>query len=162
MPPLGPWIAVCGPGRDAADDVLAAAEAVGAGIAAGGAVLVCGGLGGVMEAACRGARSRGGTTVGLLPGEQREDANGWVQLAVPTGLGEMRNALIVRACDALIAIAGGWGTLSEIALARRAGKTVVGLQTWELEAGEGIVRVESAAEAVRIALDVAVSAQTRH
>ena len=76
---------------------LAQAEEAGAAIAAAGAMLVCGGLGGVMEAACRGARSRGGLTVGLLPGADREDANGWVVLALPTGLGEARNALIVRA-----------------------------------------------------------------
>ena len=82
-------------------------------------MLVCGGLGGVMEAACRGARSRGGMTVGLLPGTDRDDANGWVVLALPTGLGEARNALVVRAADAVVAIGGGWGTLSEIALALR-------------------------------------------
>ena len=67
-----------------------------------------------MEAACRGARSRGGMTVGILPGRDREDANGWVVLALPTGLGEARNALVARAADAVVAIGGGWGTLSEI------------------------------------------------
>ena len=161
MPALGPWIAVCGPGRDADAAALADAEDVGAGIAAAGAVLVCGGLGGVMEAACRGARSRGGLTVGLLPGDDRDDANGWVRLAVPTGLGEMRNALIVRAADAVIAVGGGWGTLSEIALACRAGKPVIGLGTWDLGV-TGIASAESAAQAVRDALGVAVSAQNRH
>ena len=85
------------------------AEEVGAEIAAAGAVLVCGGLGGVMEAACRGARSRGGRTVGLLPGLDRGEANGWVEVAVPTGLGEARNALIVRAADAIVAVGGGVG-----------------------------------------------------
>ena len=114
------------------DADLAAAEEAGAAIADGGATLVCGGLGGVMEAACRGARSRGGLTVGLLPGTDREDANGWVVLALPTGLGEGRNALIVRAADAVVAIGGGWGTLSEIALALRAGVPVLGVGTWEL------------------------------
>ncbi len=88
-------------------------------------MLVCGGLGGVMEAACRGARSEGGMTIGLLPGTDREDANGWVVLALPTGLGEGRNALIVRAADAIVAIGGGWGTLSEIAFALRAGRAGV-------------------------------------
>ena len=96
MPPEAPWIAVVGAGCASADE-LAVAEEVGAEIAAAGAVLVCGGLGGVMEAACRGARSRGGRTVGLLPGLDRGEANGWVEVAVPTGLGEARNALIVRA-----------------------------------------------------------------
>jgi uncharacterized protein (TIGR00725 family) len=147
VPPLGPWIAVCGPGEAAVAD-LAAAEDVGAGIAEAGAVLVCGGLGGVMEAACRGARSRGGLTVGLLPGDDRSAANGWVQLAIPTGIGEMRNALIVRAADAVIAIGRGWGTLSEIALARKRGIPVVGLGSWE-----GAEPAASAAEAVRAALD---------
>src|SRR3954471_19596002 len=112
MPPLGPCIAVCGPG-EASPLELEQAEEAGAAIAAAGAILVCGGLGGVMEAACRGARSRGGLTVGLLPGVDRADANGWVVLALPTGLGEGRNALVVRAAEAVVAIGGGWGTLSE-------------------------------------------------
>src|ERR671934_259116 len=86
MPRPAPWIAVVGPGR-AEPREAAWAEEAGAAIADAGAILVCGGLGGVMEAACRGARSRGGTTVGLLPGSDREDANGWVLLAIPTGLG---------------------------------------------------------------------------
>ena len=135
---------------------LEAAEEVGAGIAAAGAVLVCGGLGGVMEAACRGARSKRGTTVGLLPGLDRHDANGWVDLAIPTGLGEARNALIVRAAGALVAVGGGWGTLSEIALARRLDRPVAGLGTWELardgRAVEGAVAFEDPREAVRWAL----------
>src|SRR5258707_10963525 len=117
MSRAGPCIAVIGPGCDAADDELAQAEEAGAAIAEAGAGLVCGGLGGVMEAACRGARSRGGLTVGLLPGTDRDAANGWVVVALPTGLGEARNALVVRAADAVVAIGGGWGTLSEIALA---------------------------------------------
>lgn len=167
------WIAVVGPDAASATEIeCAAAEEVGAGVAVGGAILVCGGLGGVMEAACRGARSRLGFTVGFLPGLDREDANGWVSLAVPTGLGETRNALIVRSAAAVIAVGGGWGTLSEIALARRAGKPVIGLGTWELTqpatpggspghaspaetvvavAGEGIVVVADPAAAVAAA-----------
>ena len=156
MPRPGPTIAVIGPGRDASDAELAQAEEAGASIAAAGATLVCGGLGGVMEAACRGARSRGGLTVGLLPGTDREDANGWVVLAVPTGLGEARNALIVRAADAVVAIGGGWGTLSEIALALRAGLPVLGVGTWELARGgepvAGVRAVDDAATAVSEAL----------
>lgn len=109
-----------------------------------------------MEAACRGARSRGGMTVGLLPGTDREAANGWVEIAIPTGLGEARNVLIVRAADALVAIGGAWGTLSEIALGLKAGRPVVGLGTWELsrggEAVDGIVAAGSAVEAVTQAL----------
>ena len=132
MGPRTPWIAVVGPGSDAAPEDLEAAEETGAAVAEAGAILVCGGLGGVMEAACRGARSKLGPTFGFLPGDDREDANGWVQHAIPTGLGEGRNLLVVRAADALVAIGGGWGTLSEIALALRAGKPVIGLGTWEL------------------------------
>ncbi|HVM70057.1 MAG TPA: TIGR00725 family protein [Gaiellaceae bacterium] len=158
MTPRPPWIAVCGPG-DASDAELAIAEDVGAGIAEAGAVLVCGGLGGVMEAACRGARSKLGTTVGFLPGDDRDEANGWVQHAIPTGLGEGRNLLVVRAADAVIAIGGAWGTLSEIALAMKRGTPVIGVGTWELARagapGDGIVRAGSAGEAVRAALGAA-------
>jgi len=156
MAPRAPVVAVVGPGRDASAEELAAAEAAGAAIAEAGAVLVCGGLGGVMEAACRGARSEGGTTIGLLPGTDREDANGWVVLALPTGLGEGRNALIVRAADAVVAIGGGFGTLSEIALALRAGVPVHGVGTWELARGgsavAGVRAVGDAATAVAEAL----------
>lgn len=144
-----PWIAVCGPG-DASDAELHLAEEVGAGVAAAGAILVSGGLGGVMEAACRGARSRGGVTVGLLPGEDRTEANGWVSMAIPTGLGEGRNLLVVRAADAVIAVGGGWGTLSEIALAMRSGTPVVGLGSWDLPE-ERVMAAGSPAHAVEMA-----------
>src|SRR3954454_21920415 len=97
-----------------------------------GAVLVTGGLGGAMEAACRGAKAEGGTTLGILPAYDRSAANPWVDVAVPTGMGEARNALLVRAADAVIAVAGEFGTLSEIALALKVGTPVVGLETWEL------------------------------
>jgi uncharacterized protein (TIGR00725 family) len=96
-------------------------------------VVVCGGLGGVMEAACRGAKEAGGQTVGILPGSDRAAANEFVDVAIPTGLGEARNALVVRAADALIAVGGGYGTLSEIALALKAGKRVVGVDSWEID-----------------------------
>src|SRR4051812_50192794 len=112
-----------------------------------------------MEAACRGARSRGGLTLGLLPGLDREEANGWVVVALPTGLGEARNALVVRAADAVVAVGGGWGTLSEIALALKAGVPVVGLDTWEPalrgEVPEGIVAATDPHEAVVGALRLA-------
>jgi uncharacterized protein (TIGR00725 family) len=130
VPPPRAWIAIAGPGEATPGRLLAAEEA-GAAVAEAGAGLVCGGLGGVMEAACRGARSSGGLTVGLLPGGDRDAANGWVIVALPTGLGEARNALVVRAADAVVAIGGGWGTLSEIALALKAGIPVVGLDTWQ-------------------------------
>jgi uncharacterized protein (TIGR00725 family) len=150
-----PWVAVIGPGRASASQ-LEAAETVGASVAAAGAVLVCGGLGGVMEAACRGARSKRGLTVGLLPGLDRDDANGWVEVAIPTGLGEARNALVVRAADAVVAVGGAWGTLSEIALALKTGRPVVGLGTFEIAQGgqpvEGIVAADGPEEAVAEAL----------
>ncbi len=143
-PALRRYVAVVGPGDAEPPD----AEEVGRALARAGAVLVCGGLGGAMEAACRGAKAEGGTTLGILPGTDRSAANPYVDVAVPTGLGEARNALVVRAADSLIAIAGGYGTLSEIALALRAGKPVIGLGTWEIE---GVVPASSAAEAVSLA-----------
>jgi uncharacterized protein (TIGR00725 family) len=145
------YIAVVGAGRASAEEEQAA-EAVGRGLAEAGAVVVCGGLGGVMEAACRGAKAGGGTTVGILPGTRRSDANAYVDVAIPTGLGEMRNGLVVRAVDGLVAVGGEFGTLSEIALALKAGKPVVALGSWELaQAGqpvEAIVRAGSAEDAV--------------
>jgi uncharacterized protein (TIGR00725 family) len=152
----GTYVAVAGSGDAPAED-LDAAEAVGRLLAERGAVVVCGGRGGVMEAACRGAKSAGGATLGILPGLDRAEANPFVDVAVPTGLGEARNALVARAADALIAVGGSWGTLSEIALALRAGKTVVGIGTWELYRGggvpvRGIVAAPSADEAVALAL----------
>ena len=125
------------------------AETVGRLVAQRGAALVCGGLGGVMEAACRGARAEGGATIGILPGLDRSAANPHVQVAIATGLGEARNALVVRAADCLIAVGGAYGTLSEIALALKAGKRVVGLNTWEIE---GITPVDSAEAALSAAL----------
>jgi uncharacterized protein (TIGR00725 family) len=112
-------------------------------------VVVCGGLGGVMEAACRGAKEAGGQTVGILPGSDRAAANEFVDVAIPTGLGEARNALVVRAADALIAVGGGYGTLSEIALALKAGKRVVGVDSWEID---GVVAMADPVAAVATAL----------
>jgi uncharacterized protein (TIGR00725 family) len=113
-----------------------------------GVVVVTGGLGGVMEAACRGAREVGGTTIGILPGTDRSAANPYVNAAIPTGLGEARNALVVRAADALVAIGGAYGTLSEIAFALKAGKRVVGLGTWAIEGVEVVDSPEAAVETV--------------
>lgn len=116
-----------------ADDELARrAHEVGRLLARRGALLLTGGLGGVMEAACRGAKEAGGTTIALLPGHLRADANPYVDIALATGMGEMRNALIVRAADVVIAIAGEYGTLSEVAFALKIGTPVVGLGTWQL------------------------------
>jgi len=148
--PSTAYVAVIGAGADVAPALLAEAETVGALLARQGAVVVTGGLGGVMEAACRGARMVGGTTLGLLPGEERAVANRWVSVAVATGMGELRNGLVVRASDAVIAVAGGYGTLSEIALALKLGRGVVGLGTWEID---GVQRATDPAAAVKLALD---------
>jgi len=144
-------------GSASCDDLVAAqAEAVGREIARRGAVLVCGGRGGVMEAACRGAKAEGGTTVGILPGPDRGAANPYVDVPIVTGLGEARNAVVVRAADAVIAISGGYGTLSEIGLALKMGRPVVGLDTWELYQGgrpvSAFVVADGPPQAVELAL----------
>lgn len=137
-------------------DVVALASEVGSEIARAGALLVCGGLGGVMEAACRGAKDAGGTTLAILPGTSRWEANAYVDIAIATGMGEMRNALLVRASDAVVAVGGEFGTLSEIAFALKTGVPVVGLATWELSkegrASDAIGRAGSAREAVETAI----------
>jgi uncharacterized protein (TIGR00725 family) len=114
------------------EELYRMAEEVGRLAAERGAVVACGGLSGVMEAACRGARAAGGITLGFLPGVDRESANPFVTLPIPTGMGEARNVLVVRAADALVAVGGRFGTLSEIALALKLGKPLVGLRTWGL------------------------------
>ncbi len=143
------YVAVLGPGECVDRAVLDAAAAVGAGLARRGAVVVCGGRGGAMEAVCRGAVEAGGTTLGILPGDDRSSANAWVSVAVATGMGELRNGLVVRAADAVIAVAGAYGTLSEIALALQAGKRVVGLGTWDIP---GVIVAADPEEAVELAL----------
>jgi uncharacterized protein (TIGR00725 family) len=155
-PERPPLIGVCGTSRDqpATDEM---AERVGGLIAARGGIVVCGGLGGVMAAAARGAARAGGFSIGLLPGESADDAAVDVSLAIPTGMGEMRNALIVRACPVIIAIGGAYGTVSEIALALRTGRPVIGLDTWEIRppgghiADPGIRRAASPDDAVALA-----------
>ena len=113
------------------------AERVGAAIARASAILLCGGLGGVMEAASRGAAEAGGMVVGLLPGFRRRDANRWVTIPIVTGMDQARNVVLVRSCDAVVAIGGMYGTLSEIALALKLGIPVVGLRSWRLRQPEG-------------------------
>jgi uncharacterized protein (TIGR00725 family) len=142
------YVAVVGPGEADPDQVVAA-ERVGAELARRDAVVVCGGLGGVMEAACRGAKEAGGTTVGILPGSDRGAANHHVDVALATGLGEARNALVVRAADVLIAVGGAYGTLSEIALALKGGKRVIGLRSWDID---GVEVAEDPEQAVARAL----------
>jgi uncharacterized protein (TIGR00725 family) len=156
---MGSQIAVVG-GSEATVPVLAAAEAVGAALASGGAIVVCGGLGGVMAAVCRGAKSAGGLTVGLLPGRDPSAANPWVDVVIATGLGEARNALVVGSAAVVIAFDGEYGTLSEIALALRAGTPVIGIGTWSLarpdgEVDTGIVPMDDPLAAAAVALDLA-------
>ena len=150
------YVGVVGSG-EAATPHAEVAEWVGRSLADRGAIVVTGGLGGVMEAASRGAREAGGTTVGILPGPDRSAANPYVDVAIPTGLGEARNALVARAADALIAVGGSWGTLSEIALALRAGKRVVGLRSWDVSdpdlPAERILAATGPVEAVELALE---------
>ena len=147
-------IAVIGAG-EAGEELRARAEAVGRLLAERGAVLVCGGLGGVMEAAARGARRAGGTTIGILPGESRRAANDSIELVVATGMGHARNLAVVASGDAVIAVGGAWGTLAEIGLARKLGRGVVVLEPgWSVE-GPGLVRAKTPEEAVEAALDLA-------
>ncbi|HEX9282194.1 MAG TPA: TIGR00725 family protein [Gemmatimonadales bacterium] len=148
-----PLIAVVG-GSTCSTEEAEWAAAVGRLLAERGAVLVCGGLGGVMEAAARGAKQGGGLTIGILPGGDPDDANPSIDVAIATGMGEMRNALLVRAARAVIAIGGGWGTLSEIALAQRIRTPVVGLHDAFTSTVE-IPRVQRPEEAVRWALEQA-------
>jgi uncharacterized protein (TIGR00725 family) len=151
-------IGVLGPAG--ADDTIAGfAERVGELIALGGATLVCGGLGGAMEAAARGAFKAGGLTIGILPGPEPADANRYIKAVVATDMGHARNALVVRSSDAVIAIGGGYGTLSEIALAMKCGVPVVGLATWRASRGDElkapIIAAGGPEEAVEMALSEA-------
>jgi hypothetical protein len=145
------YVAVIG-AREPSADHVSMAEEVGRALAQRGAVVVTGGLGGVMAAASRGAASAGGLTVGILPGLERHEANEWVQVALPTGMGELRNGLVVRTVDAVIAVGGAYGTLSEIALALATGVPVVGLNTWQIDRVES---VDSVPEAVTRVLALA-------
>ena len=149
---VAPYVAVVGPG-EATREQIDAAERIGRGLAGRGAVLVCGGLGGVMEAAARGAAEAGGTVVGLLPGRDRAAGNRHLTVAVPTGLGHARNVLVAAAGDALVALPGAHGTLAEIAFARVLGRPVVVLGAWR--GVSGVIRARTPAEAVRRALVLA-------
>ena len=130
------------------------ARELGRGIAREGWVLVCGGMGGVMEQACRGAREAGGVTLGILFGNSRAEGNPYLSYAIVTGMGEARNALVVKSCHAVVAVAGAFGTLSEIALANNAGIPVIGLHSWRVDPaqnkGQAVYwrEADTAAEAV--------------
>jgi uncharacterized protein (TIGR00725 family) len=153
-------VAVCGPALAGRAD-LEAAEEVGRLLAEAGAVVVCGGGSGVMDAVAKGSREAGGISIGILADPDRANASEHLTTSVPTGMGEARNALVARSGQALIAIGGEFGTLSEIALALKIGRPVVGLGTWELAkpgySDDPIVRVDSPAEAVRRALELGSS-----
>ena len=151
----GPYIAVVGASQPTAEQEQAA-EDIGRGLGAAGCVVLTGGRGGVMAAASRGAHEAGATVVGILPGTDRREANEWVGLALPTGMGELRNGLIVRAADAVVAVGGAHGTLSEIALALSAGVGVVGYDTWPIE---GVELADTPAAAVERALELAADAE---
>jgi uncharacterized protein (TIGR00725 family) len=139
-------------GRSGDKETLETARRVGELIAKSGAALVCGGLGGVMAAAAAGARKAGGLTIGILPGNDPAEANPHIDVPIATGLGYTRNSLVILNADALIAVDGGFGTLSEIAYGNIYGKKVIGLGTWEVE---GVVRAASPEEAVALALQAA-------
>lgn len=151
------FIAVIG-GSDCTPEEARLAEEVGRGLARKGAVLICGGLGGVMEAACKGASTEGGLTVGILPGGSRQTANPYVNIPIVTNLGEARNVIVVKSAEAIIAIGGGYGTLSELGHALRNGTPVVGLNTWSLSRNErpdnSIVPARNPADAVKKALSM--------
>ncbi len=152
-------IAVIG-GSQASKQEIKTAEDVGRELAKRGAAVVCGGLGGVMEAACRGASFEGGITIGILPGENRHDANQYVQISIVTGMGYARNVAVVKSAQAVIAIGGSYGTLSEIGHAIQSGIPVIGIDTWSLVKGgkinSSITPAENAIDAVEKAFDLIV------
>jgi len=153
-------VAVIGDGFCSADTALLAEE-VGRLLAQKGAAVVCGGLGGVMEAACRGAKEAGGLTIGILPGTSRRDANPYVDIPIVTGMREARNVIVVSSAQSVIAVSGSFGTLSEIAHALKLGIPVVGLSSWELskegrDEPRGIIPAADPADAVHKALALAI------
>lgn len=129
------------------EKIWSIAEEMGRRVSESGAVLICGGLGGVMEAASKGARESGGLTIGILPGFDKDDANPYIDIPIVTGLSHARNVIVVRSADVVIAVSGGYGTLSEIALALKMEKPVIGINTWE--GIEGIIRVKDPEEAMK-------------
>ena len=158
---MGHCIGVIGPGDTALARDLAHARTVGQLLAQGGHIVLNGGMGGVMAAVSEGAAQAGGMVVGYLPGWDRAQANAYLTVALPTGLGELRNGLLVRGSDAVICIGGSWGTLSEVALAVRTGVPLVMLHGWPSQE-EGPVLVETPEEAVTTALELVGAAPGSH
>jgi uncharacterized protein (TIGR00725 family) len=154
------FIAVIG-GSQCSPQEAEVAEKVGRELAQQGAVLVCGGLGGVMEAACKGANAEGGLTIGILPGDSRQAANPYVQIPIITGMGYARNVIVVKSAQAVIAIGGSYGTLSEISHALQNNIPVIGLNTWSLsrngQPDTSIIPAQNPTEAVDKALNLAVN-----
>ncbi len=138
---------------EASDEEFKTAEEVGREIARRKGTLVCGGLSGVMEAACRGAKSEGGLTIGIIPGFNRSDANPYVEVPIITGIGEARNIIVVRSSNAIIAIGGSFGTLSEIGFALKLNIPVIGINTWEVSSN--IKKAKTPMEAVDLAFSLA-------
>lgn len=151
------YIGVIGAGQ-CSTEVEKLAFEVGRQIAKSNAVLVCGGLGGVMTAAARGAKSERGTTIGILPGKSREDANEFIDYAIPTGIGEARNLIVINASDAVVALPGKFGTLSEFGFALKLNKPVVNMGGWNIK--EATVSSDNPEEAVRLALQRITARQT--
>ncbi len=154
------FIAVIG-GSQCSSQEVKLAEAVGRELARQGAILVCGGLGGIMEATCKGASAEGGTTIGILPGDNRHAANSYVQIPIVTGIGYARNVIVVKSAQAVIAIGGNYGTLSEISHALQNNIPVIGLNTWSLsrkgQPDNSIIPAQNPTEAVDKALNLATS-----
>ena len=148
-------------GRQCSAEDAELAEAVGRGLARRGAILICGGLGGVMEAACKGAKLAGGMTIGILPGDSRDAANPYVDIPIVTGLGYARNVVVAKSSQAVIAIHGSYGTLSEIAHALQSGIQVIGINTWRLfldgQPDASIILAEDANDAVEKAIAIATA-----
>ena len=153
--PAGPYIAVVGASEPTPEQEQAA-EDVGRGLGAAGCIVITGGRGGVMAAASRGAHEAGATVIGILPGTDRVEANEWVTIAMPTGLGDSVTHSWSRTADAVVAVGGAYGTLSEIALALNAGIGVVGYDTWSIE---GVELADTPAAAVERALELAADAE---
>lgn len=152
------FIAVIG-GYPCTSEEALKAEAVGRELARQGAILVCGGEGGVMEAACKGAQSEGGITIGILPGDSRRSANKYVSIPIITGIGSARNLIVVKSAQAVIAIGGGYGTLSEISFALKNGLSVIGLKTWSFSRNDqvdrSLIQAEDPVTAVNLAIELA-------
>jgi uncharacterized protein (TIGR00725 family) len=153
-------IAVIG-GYNCTPEELQIAESVGKEIARQNAILICGGLSGVMEAACKGAREEGGLTIGVLPGDTRQSANPFVQIPIVTGIGYARNVVIVKSAHAVVAIGGSYGTLSEISFALRENIPVIGLNTWSFSRNNqidtSVIQAQSPIDAVNLAISLAES-----